>query len=84
MVMIDGTSCKRRLCNKCDMYRKELEERDKGCDLCNGVGLTIPLTGISIYAKYDVLTVRCDKDNKCVDEGKIRINYCPLCGRKLV
>lgn len=35
MVMVDEFSCPQRRCNRCDKYRKELEERDVGCSFCS-------------------------------------------------
>lgn len=80
-LVISITESERNAVNLAIQALQEKAEREKGCEYCNNHK---PLT--SLYTEYSVEVD--DKElsvwNGLRCEEHFKINYCPMCGRKLV
>lgn len=58
-----------------------------GCDYCNSLIPLMEVTNGTIYVENRTLInfINWDYDNDCpsTEHESIKINYCPMCGRKL-
>lgn len=83
---ITGIDVKRKSCELALAALREQEQREQGCEYCDGTEKDLYYQDGACAQMIDLVYIsgnRIECDFGCKAWGSFEIKYCPMCGRKL-